>query len=38
MDLTLSVNRREHRLSLDPRVTLLDALRKTMGLTSTKKG
>ena len=38
MDLNLIVNGREHRLSLDPRVTLLDALRETMGLTGTKKG
>jgi xanthine dehydrogenase YagT iron-sulfur-binding subunit len=38
MDSILNVNGREHRLSLDPRVTLLDALRETMGLTGTKKG
>ena len=38
MDMTLTVNGREHRLSLDPRVTLLDALRERMGLTGAKKG
>ncbi len=38
MDTVLTVNGREHRLSLDPRVTLLDALRETMGLTGSKKG
>lgn len=35
---TLQVNGREHRLDLDPRVTLLDALREHLGLTGTKKG
>ncbi len=38
MDTVLKVNGREHRLSLDPRVTLLDALREVMALTGTKKG
>jgi xanthine dehydrogenase YagT iron-sulfur-binding subunit len=38
MDTILNVNGRQHRISLDPRVTLLDALRETMGLTVTKKG
>jgi len=38
MQTTLSVNGHRHRLNLDPRVTLLDALRETMGLTGTKKG
>ena len=38
MALLLKVNGREHRLSLDTRVTLLDALRETVGLTGTKKG
>jgi len=37
-DIRLVVNGREHRLSLDPRVTLLDALRDRLGLTGTKKG
>jgi xanthine dehydrogenase YagT iron-sulfur-binding subunit len=35
---TLTVNGREYRLNLDARVTLLDALRETMGLPGTKKG
>jgi xanthine dehydrogenase YagT iron-sulfur-binding subunit len=34
----LRVNGREHRLELDARVTLLDALREDLGLTGTKKG
>ncbi len=38
MDVLLTVNGREHRLNLDVRVTLLDALRETLGLTGTKKG
>jgi len=32
------VNNREYRLTLDPRVTLLDALRDHLGLMGTKKG
>jgi len=32
------VNGRDHRLSIDPRVTLLDALRERLHLTGTKKG
>ena len=35
---TLRVNGVDHKLSLDPRVTLLDALRDAVGLTGTKKG
>jgi xanthine dehydrogenase YagT iron-sulfur-binding subunit len=35
---TLNVNGREHRLALDSRTTLLDALREHGGLTGTKKG
>jgi xanthine dehydrogenase YagT iron-sulfur-binding subunit len=35
---TLRVNGVNHQLRLDPRVTLLDALRDTLGLTGTKKG
>jgi xanthine dehydrogenase YagT iron-sulfur-binding subunit len=35
---TLSVNGVDHELRLDPRVTLLDALRDALGLTGTKKG
>src|SRR3954453_22662206 len=38
MDLMLTVNGHTHPLSLDPRVTLLDALREHLGLTGTKKG
>src|SRR5882762_3441568 len=34
----LRVNGTEHQLALDPRTTLLDALREQMGLTGTKKG
>ncbi|HET7401085.1 MAG TPA: 2Fe-2S iron-sulfur cluster-binding protein [Usitatibacter sp.] len=32
------VNGREHTLELEPRVTLLDALRERLGLMGTKKG
>ncbi|POX61094.1 (2Fe-2S)-binding protein [Streptomyces sp. Ru62] len=38
VDVTLDVNGTPHRLSLDARVTLLDALRDHMGLTGAKKG
>jgi xanthine dehydrogenase YagT iron-sulfur-binding subunit len=38
IDVTLVVNGRPARLRLDPRVTLLDALRERLGLTGTKKG
>jgi xanthine dehydrogenase YagT iron-sulfur-binding subunit len=34
----LQVNGRTHNLSLDPRTTLLDALREHLALTGTKKG
>ena len=34
----LVVNGVEHRLDLDPRTTLLDALREHLGLTGAKKG
>jgi xanthine dehydrogenase YagT iron-sulfur-binding subunit len=34
----LNVNGREHQVRLEPRVTLLDALRDRLGLTGTKKG
>jgi xanthine dehydrogenase YagT iron-sulfur-binding subunit len=34
----LDINGRRHRLVLDPRTTLLDALREHLGLTGTKKG
>src|SRR5438874_10883432 len=36
--ISLHVNGRDHRLSVDPRVTLLDALREHLRLTGTKKG
>ncbi|TMH22986.1 MAG: 2Fe-2S iron-sulfur cluster binding domain-containing protein [Betaproteobacteria bacterium] len=36
--LTLNVNGRPYVLALEPRVTLLDALREYLGLTGTKKG
>src|SRR5262245_34536752 len=35
---TLQINGKKHELQLDPRVTLLDALRENLGLTGTKKG
>ncbi len=38
LDVSLEVNGAEHRLKLDPRTTLLDALREHLGLTGTKKG
>jgi xanthine dehydrogenase YagT iron-sulfur-binding subunit len=38
MDVALRVNGKPTRLTLDPRTTLLDALREHMGLTGTKKG
>jgi xanthine dehydrogenase YagT iron-sulfur-binding subunit len=38
LDLFLRVNGTEHRLTLDPRTTLLDALREHLHLTGSKKG
>ncbi len=38
MPVRLTVNGREHALSLDTRTTLLDALREHLDLTGTKKG
>jgi xanthine dehydrogenase YagT iron-sulfur-binding subunit len=38
MAVTLHINGTDHALLLDPRVTLLDALREHLGLTGTKKG
>jgi xanthine dehydrogenase YagT iron-sulfur-binding subunit len=35
---TLRVNNTTHELSLDSRLTLLDAVRDVLGLTGTKKG
>jgi xanthine dehydrogenase YagT iron-sulfur-binding subunit len=37
-DVTLEVNGTSHALHLDPRTTLLDALREHLGLTGTKVG
>jgi xanthine dehydrogenase YagT iron-sulfur-binding subunit len=37
-DVGLIVNGRAQRLALDPRTSLLDALREHLGLTGTKKG
>jgi xanthine dehydrogenase YagT iron-sulfur-binding subunit len=37
-DATLKVNGQTHQLRLDPRVTLLDALRERLHLTGSKKG
>ena len=36
--LTLKINGVPHQLNIEPRVTLLDALREYLGLTGTKKG
>jgi xanthine dehydrogenase YagT iron-sulfur-binding subunit len=38
LDVVLRVNETEHRLKLDPRTTLLDALREHLHLTGSKKG
>jgi xanthine dehydrogenase YagT iron-sulfur-binding subunit len=38
LELALRVNGTEHRLTLDPRTTLLDTLREHLHLTGTKKG
>ncbi len=38
MKLSLSVNGRDETLDLDPRTTLLDALRESLALTGSKKG
>ena len=38
MSVRLSVNGTDHALTLDPRVTLLDALREVLHQTGTKKG
>ena len=37
-DITLTINGQAHALELDPRVTLLDALRERLNLTGSKKG
>jgi xanthine dehydrogenase YagT iron-sulfur-binding subunit len=38
LEITLRVNGAAHRLSVDTRTTLLDALRERLGLTGSKKG
>ncbi|WP_374213192.1 (2Fe-2S)-binding protein [Crossiella sp. SN42] len=38
VQITLRVNGADHPVSVEPRVTLLDALRERLGLTGTKKG
>jgi xanthine dehydrogenase YagT iron-sulfur-binding subunit len=38
VNVTLNVNGADHTLALEPRVTLLDALREHLGLLGTKKG
>jgi xanthine dehydrogenase YagT iron-sulfur-binding subunit len=38
MDVTLLINGRTRQMRLDPRTTLLDALREHLALTGTKKG
>jgi xanthine dehydrogenase YagT iron-sulfur-binding subunit len=35
---TLRINGNDHRLGIDPRTTLLDCIRETIGLSGTKKG
>jgi xanthine dehydrogenase YagT iron-sulfur-binding subunit len=38
LQVALNINGKTHQLSLEPRVTLLDALREYAGLTGSKKG
>ncbi|HVV83577.1 MAG TPA: 2Fe-2S iron-sulfur cluster-binding protein [Kofleriaceae bacterium] len=38
VDIVLEVNGTEHKLRVEPRVSLLDALRERLGLTGSKKG
>ncbi|RWC25749.1 (2Fe-2S)-binding protein [Mesorhizobium sp.] len=38
LPITLTINGHRHELEVEPRVTLLDALRDRLGLTGTKKG
>ena len=38
VEITLRVDGSEHRLAVDPRTTLLDALRDRLGVTTAKKG
>jgi xanthine dehydrogenase YagT iron-sulfur-binding subunit len=37
-NVTLRIDQRAHALTIDPRTTLLDAIRDHVGLTGTKKG
>ena len=36
--ITLHINGKDHKLTIDPRTTLLDCIRETVALTGTKKG
>jgi xanthine dehydrogenase YagT iron-sulfur-binding subunit len=38
VDVTLQINGADKRLAIDPRTTLLDAMREHLGLTGSKKG
>ena len=38
LDVVLDINGAKHALAIDPRTSLLDALRELLGLTGTKKG
>lgn len=38
IEMTLNINSRDYSVGLDPRTTLLDALRNHLGLTGSKKG
>jgi xanthine dehydrogenase YagT iron-sulfur-binding subunit len=38
VEITLRVDGRERRLTIDTRTTLLDAMRERLGITSPKKG
>lgn len=38
MQIKLKINGKSHKLTIEPRVTLLDAMREQLGLTGSKKG
>ena len=38
VSITLHINGKDHKLTIDPRTTLLDCIRETVALTGTKKG
>ena len=38
MNITLTINDEQHSLTIEPRITLLDALREYLGLVGSKKG